>query len=130
MKEHSLLINIPRYWMNHIVQIVVFGLFCYFRSIFVSRSCSLKSLLCIFYKFNVIVYRQSDCRDIKFSTSYSRFSISCLRCIRNLSRRISILINSQCRCSINLSNYTILHHNKSSSISRLTWVDLEISKNY
>ena len=69
-------------------------------------------------------------RDTKFSTSYSRFSISCLRCIRNLSRWISILINSHCRCSINLSNYAILHHNKSSSISRLTWVDLEISKNY
>ena len=69
-------------------------------------------------------------RDTKFSTSYSRFSISCLRCIRNLSRWISILINSHCRCSINLSNYAIFHHNKSSSISRLTWVDLEISKNY
>ena len=60
-----------------------FRLRCYFISIFVSRNCSFKSLLYIFWKFityQVIVYRRHDCRDIKFSVIYLKCCSICFCC--------------------------------------------------
>ena len=53
-----------------------FGLWCYFRSIFTPRNCSFNLLLQIFENYNVIVYRKSDIRDIKFSAIYLKCCIS------------------------------------------------------
>ena len=73
--KHS--INFPKCLINHIIQIVVFDLCCYFRFIFIPRNCSFKSLFQISKTTDIFVYKQSYYRDRNVSTIYLRCWSSC-----------------------------------------------------
>ena len=59
--------NVCKGISRSVLHIVVYCLYCYFRSIFIPRTCCSKSLLQVLEKLNIVVYRQSNYRNIKFS---------------------------------------------------------------
>ena len=76
---------------------------CYVRSVFIARNYYFKSLVYVSYKLDVIIYRQSDRKDIMFGGFYLKCSTSCFCCFSSWIG----WIDSNYRCSWYLRNYTI-----------------------
>ena len=86
---------------------MVFCFCCYFRSIFIPRICSFKSLPYIFWKFGIIINRQSGNWNITFSIIYLKCCTSCLYCCYVWNRWISIWISRYSRSYWYFRYYTL-----------------------
>ena len=104
-----------------------FWLCCYFRSMFVPRNSSFKSLLYIFWKFDIIIDRQSNNWNVKFGIIYC--TVICYCTVYTLyvalvacdvtSYRTGLVFGTALN-ALNISLITqFLDHGKSSSISHI-----------
>ena len=99
--------------------------------IFVPRNCSFKSLLYIFKKFDIFIFRESNNWNIKFSIIYLKCYPSCLSCCHSWNRWISSWIANYCKCYWYFRYYTIFWTcQMSNHVKSQLMANQEISKNY